>query len=173
MLFKLIAFIGTLIFLGCSGMKVQTDYDPSVTLTDYKSFAIVHKKQEHEDTLTNGRIENALIQTFQSKNYENVPRESADFYVVYHVNVENKTRIDTEYQSLGFYRYSGMMIASTRTVEYDQGQLIVDVMDPKTQKILWRGMATDQLYDLDTPQERTEYINKVISKILESFPAHP
>ena len=65
------------------------------------------------------------------------------------------------------------VITSTRTVEYDQGQLIIDMMDPKTQKILWRGMASDQLYDLDTPQERTEYINKAVAKILESFPAHP
>ncbi len=169
----LLLFI-SLIFVGCSTLRVATDYDKSFNMSTLHSFYILHKKAAFkEDTLTTNRINKALITTLQAKNYQLSNKESADFYVVYHLNVTNKTQIDTDYQFVGMYpyRYGRGMVATTRSYNYDEGKLIIDIINPNDKNIIFRSIATDELKRLETPQEREAYINEVISKALKSMPS--
>ena len=66
----------------------------------------------------------------------------------------------------------GMMaVPVTRTYNYDVGQLLVDILNAKDNKIVWRGVATDSLKQLKTPGERVEYINKVMTSIFKTLPS--
>jgi len=159
-------------FVGCSSLDVSVDYDPGFDFRTSKSFAIAHYNKEGEDTLFNDRLIKALDADLQSKGYTKSAKEEADLIVTFHTNVENKTSIDTDYQMIGYgrYGYGGGMVATTRTYNYKKGTLIIDVLNPKDEKIVWRGMATDILKEHKTPQERTEYINKVVKETMVSFP---
>jgi hypothetical protein len=170
---KSILFILSLfLFIGCSSIQVQTDYDPQVDLKALNTFVVLQQTQKDRDTLTDDRITKALQEVFAAKHYIKVKQKEADFFVIYHVDVQNKTRIDTDYQRMGLYPYGygGAMIATTRSVDYEEGRLIIDIMNPKTKKIIWRGMAVDHIKILKTPQERDAYIKKAVEKILETFP---
>jgi hypothetical protein len=172
-LMKTILFLLTLyLFSGCSSIQVQTDYDPKIDLKPLNTFVVLQRTQKDIDTLTDDRITRALKEVFASKHYVNVKQKEADFFVIYHVDVQNKTRIDTDYQRMGIYPYGygGVMIATTRPVDYEEGRLIIDIMNPKTKKIIWRGMAVDHIKTLKTPQERDAYIKKAVERILETFP---
>jgi len=160
------------LFIGCSSIQVQTDYDPQVDLKPLNTFVVLERTQKGRNTLTEDRITRALEEVFTVKHYVNVKQKKADFFVIYHIDVQNKTRIDTDYQSMGLYPYGygGAMIATSRTVDYKEGRLIIDIMNPKTKKIIWRGMAVDQIKSFKTPQERNDYIKKVVEKILKTFP---
>jgi len=160
------------VFVGCSSLRVNVDYDPDFDFQPQKSFAIAHYNKEGEDTLFNDRLIRALEADLQSKGYTKSTKEEADLIVTFHTNVENKTSIDTDYQMIGYagYRYGGSMVATTRTYNYKKGTLIIDLLNPKDEKIVWRGMATDILKEHKTPQERTEYLNKVVKKTMASFP---
>jgi len=68
------------------------------------------------------------------------------------------------------YRYRGMMVPTTRTYNYDEGQLVVDMINSKDNNIIYRLSVKDELKDFDTPQERTQYINEVIQTLLKEFP---
>ena len=65
-----------------------------------------------------------------------------------------------------------MMMSTTSTYEYKEGTLVIDALDPKTQKIVWRATASKELQDKKTPQERTQAVNKVISDLMKKFPVH-
>ncbi len=169
----LLNLIPIILLTACASVQIQTDYDPSVDMSTLKTFTIVHKMQPKEDTLTADRIQEAITKTLQTKSFTSVSQKEADFFVVYHLDVKNKTRVDTTYQNVGLYPYhfgGGMMIASNQTVEYDEGQLIIDIMNPTSRKIIWRGMGIDRIKSFKSPQERTEYIHKAVAKILEEFP---
>jgi hypothetical protein len=68
------------------------------------------------------------------------------------------------------YRYRGMMVPTTRTYNYDEGKLIVDMLDPKNNNIIYRISVKDELKSFDTPKERTAYINDVVAQMLKDFP---
>ncbi len=161
-----------LLFNGCSSLRVSSDYDTSFDMKTLKQFHIIHNNAKLQDTLTINRIDNAITHELSTKGYKVVSQKEANFLVYYHIDVKNKTQVITDYQTMGMYpyRYGGMMVPTTRTYNYDEGKLIVDMVDPRDNNIIYRMSVKDQLKTFDTPQERTKYINKVIKTLLKDFP---
>lgn len=165
--------LSVLILLGCSSLKVNVDYDPEFNFLDQKSFAIVHHNREGEDTLFNDRFINALENELKEKAYIQADKSLADLIFVFHVNVESKVDIDTDYTMVGYgrYGYAGRMVSTTRTYKYTKGTLIIDALNPKDNKIVWRGIITDILKSYANPEERTAYIQKVVKEGMKDFPS--
>jgi hypothetical protein len=160
----------TLFISACSTLSTSVDYDTHYNFKTIHTFAVVHKTKEGENTLTNERIEKALVNVLKSKGLQQVEPQNADLVFLYHTNVQNKTDIYTDYQMVGYGRYGGMVISTPRTYNYDEGKLIIDAYNPKTNKTVYRAVAVDELPEKKTPQEREEYINEVITKTLKTFP---
>lgn len=171
-------FLSLLIFAGCSTMEVQSDYDPQFDFHTLETFAVVYPKKDATVTLTQERIAEALVKQMQAKGYRQTDKAHADFYLLFHTDVTDKRQVVTDYQSMGLYPYYGyrygygapMVVPVQREYTYTEGKFIVDALNPKGNRIFWRGIATDELQKLKTPEERIGYINKVISKVLASFP---
>jgi len=163
----------TLLFNGCSSLRVSSDYDTSFDMKTLKQFHIIHNKAKYQDTLTINRIDTAITHELTTKAYQAVSQKEADFLVYYHIDIKNKTQVVTDYQTMGMYpyRYRGMMMPTTRTYNYDEGQLIVDFINPRDNNIIYRMRVKDELKTFDTPEEHTNYINKVIKTLLKNFPS--
>ena len=167
----------TLVFVGCSTLEVSVDYDESYDFKSAKTFAIVKNNEMPTDTLTNDRIIDAIKNDLELKNYNQVAVEKADLIVVFYLKIKDKSQVSTSYSGgLGYrgygrgYGYGGGMMASTHTYEYEEGTLIIDALNPKTKKIVWRAIGVKELQNLNTPKERTEAIDKAVKKIMEKFP---
>ncbi|EDZ61332.1 hypothetical protein SMGD1_2517 [Sulfurimonas gotlandica GD1] len=161
-----------LLFVGCSTLQVTTDYDDTFNFSKQKSFAVKHENKEGEDTLSNDRIIDSLEADLKLKGYKKVSQEEADLIFVFHVDVEKRSDIQTDYQMMGYgrYRYGGAMVATTSTYNYTEGTLIVDALNPKNEKIVWRAIGVAELKEQKTPQKRKEYIEGIIKKMMSSFP---
>ncbi len=176
-----------LMISGCSSLNVNTDYDPDVDMTAPKNFAVVHKAAESENTLVTSRIITALKENLTAKGYKETSQETADFLVTFHTGVTTNQRVDRDYQYInmypysygpGFGRYGGYgggyggayVMPKTRTHTYKTAKLIVDIVIPVKNQIIWRGVAEDQLKSLKSPEDETYYINNVISELLKKFP---
>lgn len=164
-------FVAFVIFLGgCSTLEVSVDYDDTYDFSKAKKIAVVHEHKAKENTLLNDRIVNALTQNLESKYYTEVNSNEADIIFVFYVDVKDKTQINTDYISMGMrYRFGGMM-ASTSTYDYTEGSLVIDALNPKTKKIIWRAIGVKELNEYNTPQEKTEAVKKIVNKIMEKFP---
>jgi uncharacterized protein YxeA len=160
------------LFAGCSTLKVSTDYDETFDFTKQKSFVVKHENKAGEDTLSNDRIIDSLEADLKAKGYKKVSLEEADLIFVFHVNVEKKSDIQTDYQMMGYgrYRYGGAMVSTTSTYNYEEGTLVIDALNPKNEKIVWRSTGVAELKEQKTPQKRKEYINTIITKMMSSFP---
>jgi len=166
----------TLLFVGCSTLDVSVDYDDSFNFKGAKTFAIVKNNEMPEDTLTNDRIIDAIKNNLELKNYNQVAVEKADLIVVFYLKIKDKSQVHTSYSGAGYrgygrgYGYGGGMMASTHTYEYEEGTLVIDALNPKTKKIVWRAIGVKELQNLNTPKERTEAVNAAVKKIMEKFP---
>ena len=165
---------------GCS-LHIETDYDPNVQLEKPQRFSVMHKVYEGEDTLTVERITDALERELQDKGFIKSNKEEADFYVLYHIGVTTKRHIDTSYRYNRVYPYvygysDGYMFFYTTTVvptegyTYDEEKLLIDVVLPEHNRIVWRGTVTDDLDSLPKPKDKIRYIDKIVHKLFEHFP---
>ena len=67
---------------------------------------------------------------------------------------------------LGYSPYYG----SSRVREYTLAKLVLDVLDARTDELIWRGWATKSLDDNPTPEAVQKYVKAAVEKILEEFP---
>ncbi len=63
----------------------------------------------------------------------------------------------------------GLRHASWSSVQ-EEGSLIIDVLDGRTRKHVWRGYATAQLDESRPPAEQKQRVREAVRRILERFP---
>ncbi len=173
---RIAIFILLLFFAGCSSLQVQNDYNPKYDFSKLKSFAVLTPQKGSVITLTQERLKNAVIETLEAKGYTLVPKEEADFWIMFHTDVTRMKEVVNDYESLGLYPYDygywgPAYIPSRYEYTYDEAKIVIDALDPSDKKVFFRGVATDLLRDFDTPAERVAYIKDVVRKILAPFPA--
>ncbi len=53
---------------------------------------------------------------------------------------------------------------------YEEGTMVIDLVRPRTNHMVWRGTAKTDLKKVKTPEERTEFIEKAVRMIMAKFP---
>ncbi len=99
-----------------------------------------------------------------------------DIWVTYHGSVMNNVQLQSDSFGYGFggygmggwgmygYGAAGPVSTTTRVVEYLEGTLVVDVIDPMKKELVWRGSSTPIL--ISDSNDKTQ---KNISKALDAM----
>jgi homoserine acetyltransferase len=193
----LMLIVATIVLGGCSTLQVQVDYDAEHDFSSLSTFAIVYAKKNDEKDFSKSRISKLLEIYMQDKGYKNVDKMDADFYITMHFDVQKKSQVETNYETIGIRPMpysvlaihrplgqhlpiytSGMMAfepetrVTTRTYEYEEGKLILEAFDVKQNIVFWQGIAKDELSTTEMSQEeKSDYINEVIAKLFKDFPS--
>jgi hypothetical protein len=144
-----------------------------------------------DNSITNRALRGDLTTALQSRGYTATSRQGADFLVAYYAGTSQK--LDTTYWGPTFdpgwrYQYRGrrgwawpyygapyygsmnpwrggqQMSVTSST----QGQVIVDLTDPKTNELIWRGQGIEPV-----STDPTQYANQlqgVVNAIVAKFP---
>lgn len=86
----------------------------------------------------------------------------------YHIIIDDQSVVTTE--PLGYFYGRYWMRTRTHVYPYREGTLIIDLMNPKTNNLVWRGWATVEL-GMITREQTEEITNRVVAKIFRRFPA--
>jgi hypothetical protein len=170
-------------WLACSGIRVDSDYDPSADFSQLRTWSWLPQTRESGDprldnALLDSRIRNAVEAELRAKGFERVDSGASNFQVVYHVNVEGKVDVDTVYRGYphgryGRYGYRGGGYSETTVRQYDEGTLLIDFLDPDSGALLWRGSGQATVRESSSPEQRTKRVNEAVNKILAQFPPKP
>lgn len=99
-----------------------------------------------------------------------------DVWVTYHGAVQNNVELHSDSFGYGFggygmggwgmygYGAAGPVSTTTRVVEYKEGTLVVDIVDPTKKELVWRGSSTPIL--ISDSNDKTQ---KNISKALDAM----
>jgi hypothetical protein len=147
--------------------EVKTDYDHHVDFSKYKTYSWA--KVETSNSIWDGRVKDAVDKELQSKGLSQVP-SGGDVAIVAVGTTREKPTLETFYSGgFGGWGWRGFGDTATTTVEnYKEGTLVVDMFDPNTKKLLWRGTASDTLSD--NPEKNTKKMDKGVEKMLKDFP---
>lgn len=179
---KLVALLASLVLLaGCAGIAVHTDYDTTRNFDSLKTYAWIDAPTKLvvdplvDNDLMDTRIQRSVESSLAAMGFQKASGdEGADFFVTYHVSSETEYSVDSFYGHFGYYpcwhcvgpRYG----ARTTTIKaYQYGHFMIDLVEPASRKLIWRGVAGKRLSS-GTPAERDAYISKIVSSILAKFP---
>jgi len=166
-----------LVLAGCSRITVTTDHDASANFGALHTYAWRPGPQQgvgdprFDSTLLDKRVRAAVDQVLVSKGYRAAaPGTTADFLVGYHAVVRQKTSVQTINRWYG-YRVGGLPGGpGSYARTYDEGTLLIDVIDPSTMQLLWRGSGTGVVDPQASPEKREQRINDAVDRILADFP---
>jgi hypothetical protein len=167
---------------GCQSIRVYTDWDPEISLMSLSRFAWLEPPEAEgaspfaDNSLLRKRLRIALHNVLAARGYRKVETpEEADFLVTYSVILEDRIRVDGSYSSgYGGYRRHGYgtSYASANFRNYQDSTLLIDLLDPKSQDLIWRGWGSGMLPTRDRkPNERR--LNSGVRQILNRFPPDP
>jgi hypothetical protein len=54
--------------------------------------------------------------------------------------------------------------------QYEEGSLIIDIVDNAEDELVWRGVASKSLPSNPTPEKIDKIIDQVVTKAMENFP---
>ena len=166
----------------CSSLVVHSDYDPSRSFLDLKTYAWVpgtpaktNNPRVDSDTLVQDRIHRKIENWLNTHGYADGDLADVDFLVAYQLVVEDKTQIRVindyyDYPVGWRYGYGYGGASRAYTYEYKQGTLVIDIVDPETRKLMWRGTGTDEIMASDSPEQKQQQIKQAVDKILGQFP---
>jgi hypothetical protein len=157
--------------IACSTLTVSTDFDPAANFTQYKTFTVMPLEQFKNNTITADRIKAAITQALQAKGLQPAS-EAADLQINVFAKLSKETQVTstgTGYGGWGYRGWGGGM--STTTVQnVNVGTLVVDLVDAKTTKPVWRGMASDTIDQKSTGQQKQEALNYAMNQMFEKYP---
>jgi hypothetical protein len=161
----LVGAAAVLLGTAAKAQEVSYDLDKTADFTALRSYAWVSGTPVR-DELNDRRIVEAVSQQLEAKGlFEVSPEADPDLLVAYHAGVSR----DLEVNGTGWaYRPAGR--GSARVEEVLVGTLVVDVMDARTGKVIWRGVATKDLDTRADPEKREKNLDRAAEKMFKHYP---
>ncbi len=161
----------------CSTIEVSYDFDPATDFQRLRTYAWLPGPQPEtgnprlDNTIIDSRIRGSVDTLLAGRGYQKALPARADFLVAYHAAIDRKLDIQAinRYYGAG-PRRGGLVVTDTVVREYDAGTLLLDVVDRRSRKLLWRGSVQARITNQASPAERTERVRNAVTQLLEKFP---
>ena len=148
--------------------NVGYDFDRTADFSRFNTYTWVDGHRL-ADELNHQRVVRAIDAQMMSKGLRSVERNAKpDVLVTYHASFDKNLQIDVF--GNGFGRFGGMRNATATTQEVITGTIVVDMMDARTNAIVWRGTASKEINVSASPEKREKEINKAAQKVFKNYP---
>jgi hypothetical protein len=155
-------------------MAIQSDQDPAVSLDSYASYTWSPNRRVSGDVRVTPALRTQVREDIDrhlaDKGYVRV-NSGADFSVAWQVTIEGETIV----QTLDYYSGSNFKatVGNTGPVQrnYEEGTLIIDVMEGESERLIWRGTAKAEVRQRPSIEERSAKVAEAVQKVLAQFPS--
>jgi hypothetical protein len=162
--------------------KVSVEYDHQVDFSKYKTYRWGKNKGELPDASDDAHIKQKLDAMLQARDLNKVATRQSDVVVTYQATVKQHEReIDTyeDDDDIGFGTGWGMgwgwgwgdmdpVYPVTELTQIQEGDLLVDILDPATKSIVFRGYARGAFHS--DPVKEDQLMSKALEKMFKNFP---
>lgn len=165
--------LSALALTGCASMNVSSYVERGIDLRQYHTYnwGQADAQSTGDPRLDNNRffeerVRAAVEKELASRGFEKTTSGAPDLLVHYHASIRQKIDVrdlDREYAYCDD--------DDCRPYVYDAGTLFVDVVDPRTNTLVWRGWAEGSVDGVIDNQEWMEArIDDAVTRILQRLP---
>jgi len=142
--------------------QIISDYDHQTNFSQYKSYS--WQQISAPDSIWGDRIKNDVDAQLAAKGWVRLDKGGDAVLCATSSDGEAAT-VEHFYGGWGpGWRWRGW----SEPVPFDQGTLVVDIFDAKTQSLVWRGFAEQAVSNKD--QKNINKLEKMVSKLFKNFP---
>jgi hypothetical protein len=166
------------------GMSVKSDYEKNFDFSQLHTFAFKTDRASNDPLSTNtieaGRIQNALTSQLEANGFTPAAQDP-DFVVAFYATTKQKTQVQSTglggYGGFGYGRGFGWGYGipgggrwrwgygpDIWTTNYTQGCVMADIIDPKTNELVWRGAVTDTVNGIGQSEKQSNQAAKDLVK---------
>lgn len=160
---RLVVLLGMLaLAAGCAAPKpdLRSDYDRKVDFSQYNTFGFFDPAQRTTtgpayDTLIDQRLEEAISREMEARGYTR--SDTPDLKINYSVVTQEVQEVRSAPSARPVYPYYGYRGRyydpwpsygyDTWVVDYEKGSLLIDLVDAKTNQLVWEGAGEGRLSD--------------------------
>jgi Domain of unknown function (DUF4136) len=161
----------TMLLVGCLlagralAQKITVEFDQAADFSQYKTFAIRDGQLNSNSPALNSelvkkKIEADIEQNLTARGLTKADGR-ADLNVRYHFGSARKTELET--YPAGWRGWGTRVVR----VPYSEGTLVIDLRDPSTHSLVWRGIASEEKND---PNKIAGKLDDMVRKALEKYP---
>jgi hypothetical protein len=162
------ALVGLMLFSSCGSVRVASDYDTKANFDNYKTFAYFKTgidKAEIND-IDKKRILRAIETEMLAKGF--TKSENPDLLVSIFTKSSENVNINRNNWGWGFgYGFYGASFGTSVSTS-TQGTLYIDLIDAKTNELVWQGQGSGYL--TENVRKKQERIDEFVEQILEAYP---
>ena len=159
---------------GCATLTVGSHIDRTVNFGEYITYdwgppdnLPVGDPRLDNNSFFRDYLEGAVEKWLAFKGYGRAVSGQPDLLIHYHASVNQKVDVYESDQQYG-YCYGD---CADRIAEFEQGTLVVDVVDARTNKVIWRGWAQDTMTGVIDNQSRLqEQVTKNVAAMMAALP---
>ena len=155
-------------------MKAYVGYDKNVDLGSFKTF-------DYRDSLAASVVDKAppvhemikllIIEKLQNGGMEWV-EEDPDVLVTYHTEADQAMKMNVTLHSYSYsagWWWSPLWGSGMDVSSWSQGTLVVDIWNPKTEEIVWRGAVVGVIPENPSAAKAQKTIEKALSLMSKEF----
>jgi Domain of unknown function (DUF4136) len=148
--------------------KITVEFDQAADFAKYKTFAIRDGQLNSRNPALNSelvkkKIEADITRDLTARGLETTTGRS-DLNVRYHFGSVRKAEIET--YPAGWRGFGTRVVR----VPYTEGTLVIDLRDPSTRSLVWRGIASEEKSDGTKIEGK---LDDMVRKSIEKYPPKP
>jgi hypothetical protein len=152
-------------------LSVDRDYDPEVEFDRYYTWywladSPTKKTMENADERTrelDSLIRNVIAGEMREKGFTLV-ETNPDIEIAYHIGMTG------EYGAVNWDRDYLATVKNAEVYRSSGGVIIVDMIDARTGRLMWRGKGTGAVNVDPTPEMVEKNLTRAVKKLLDGFP---
>src|SRR5271165_3868648 len=151
---------------GAFAQKVTVEFDRAADFSKYRTFAIRNGQLNSKNAALNSdlvkkQIEADIERGLTAKGLMEVTSGPSDLNVRYTFGSARK--VETEAYPAGWYGWGTRVVR----VPYAEGTLVIDLRDPATRSLVWRGISSEEKTDAAKIEGK---LDKMVQKALDKYP---
>jgi hypothetical protein len=158
---------------------VRYNFASGTDFSKYKTYKWVQiKNADQMNQLADQQLKTAVDAELTKKGLTRTEDDNADLYIGYQVALSQEkqfTTFDTGWGygpgwGNGWYGGGGGGMSTTTSTTIPVGQLDLDMYDPHSKQLIWRGTASKTLDPKAKPEKREKNLRKSVAKLLKNYP---
>ena len=182
---KPVVFVCALgLLCGCGSISVKTASERGFHLSNYSSFGFKKPSREFESAqfspASQQQLRAAVAEALGERGLRMAPKP--DLWAGYFLRVrakefsleeptaEGDSMTDVMNSYYGFVYGSGKSLNQQKTIKYHEGTLVVDLVDARSNRIVWQGVAKGAMHRNDSEERMGLRIREAVQKMFHRLP---
>ena len=167
--------VATMMVTGCGPtLQVHSDIDKEADIANYRAYAWLSASEIESkgmnpifyNELNDKRIKTAVDKQLIAKGFW-LRSGDQPLQLHYHIIIDDKTVQLTEPAGFNYNNFGESR--RTTVYPYQEGTLIIDLMDSKKKMLVWRGYASG-IIEAGVAKNPEQAIDRAVKKIFKQFP---